>query len=267
MKLLFPTMKLLFPTAYCFLLLSGGCTTVYAQENFSADRPGFADAPDIVPSANLQIGYGFQWDKTDKVNSFQLPTGTLRYGVSPNLEWRANYALPFARNTGLQLAPLEFGMKVNMLEEQKFVPKTSGMLFVTPKGIGTPELQARYWGSSFELLVSKTILSKTLFIYNIGATWDGISPASQWNELVSLTYVPSPPLNLSLEVYHEFFEIQMPNWASDVTVSYQLTQSFQVDASAGIDLLHPANYFFNFGATYQYIPSYPKNKLLKASRL
>lgn len=142
----------------------------------SADRPGAATGPDVVPFKKVQLETGFQYDYTGE-HSILLPTAMLRVGISKFAELRLQYDGTLDSEDGntwkYSVCPLIIGTKVCVYEGNKYAPKTSLMCNLAIPSTKTLA-ETMHVAPSLYLLFQNDICDWFNIGYNLGAEWDGV---------------------------------------------------------------------------------------------
>jgi hypothetical protein len=253
--------------ALLLLLLFAG-NFVLAQEevpDIITDRPDQTESTAIVPLNMLQIETGFvsEQDET-KIAEISGTTynGTLlRYGLFKRAELRVgmDYLKESVRmkRTGQTMessgfSPLYTGLKVKMTEGKGLLPDMALLGSLTWPGAASDDLQTPYMAPALRLVFAH-ILSETLSLgYNLGAEWNGISPAVSYYYSLALGMGLTEKIGAFLESYGSVYKKAKPEHKADAGFTWLLRENLQLDVSGGIGLSKIApDHFVSFGLSWR----------------
>jgi len=248
------------------LLLAGNFAM--AQEEVPAiitDRPDQTESTAIVPVNMLQIETGFvsQQDETDiaEISGATYNGTLLRYGLFKRAELRIgmDYLRESVRmkRTGRTMetrgfSPLYTGLKVKITEEKGLLPDMALLASLTWPGAASDDFQTPYIAPALRLAFAHT-LSETLSVgYNLGAEWDGISPAVSYYYSLALGMGLTEKIGAFLESYGSMYEEAKPEHKADAGFTWMLRKNLQLDVSGGIGLSEIApDHFLSFGLSFR----------------
>jgi hypothetical protein len=231
------------------------CSFVSAQSTFSANRPGQVKNPDITPKGNFMIETGFQYGKTEGVTTYLLPAASVRYGISPTIEISLNADNIYQEeNSSFGLASNNIGSKIGICEEKGALPKITFITTIILPFAGLESLRPDHTGGVIQLAASHTIGSKAVVYANAGATWTGNDSYPIYNYVGTFYYSPFQRFWTFGEIYGFVPGEGESSIASDIGISWQAGDNFQIDLAAGIDLSDPGkNHFIQIGTAFQIV--------------
>lgn len=209
------------------------------------DRPDQTESPVTVPKKWVQLEMGFSLQQNTRTeNEFLLPTLLCKYGLSKRIELRLitsvnHFAVaqsPSGTKYETGLEPIELGTKIALVEEKKWIPKTSVLLHLAIPTFATKNLHADHVAPSFKISMQNT-LSKILGLgYNIGVEWNGFSTEPAW------IYTISPGFNIGekwyayIEVFGAVTKNEIPQHNIDGGLAFYVNDNIKLDLSSGVGL-------------------------------
>lgn len=222
---------------------------VFAQdENFTSDRPGLSDAPDLITKKTWQLATGSDISTYNHYGIYQLSQNTLKFGISNYFEARMDLSLqydPEMKTYSVQLPSV--GLKTLLLKQHKAVPKTALIAEYYPP----PLSGSQGSGFAMELCFSNGFKNGNSLYYNIGANWQQLSQPPSFNFLLGYSYSWNKKFSTFMELYLYDGSLQTVNYVADIGITYQINKRLQIDLAAGRDLVHPkGNYYLDGGLSF-----------------
>lgn len=224
-----------------------------------ADRPDQTETPAIVPRKHFQFEMGFIYEEDKQVDlmqqSFTYPTLLAKYGVNKNFELRLiiEHSGTSVKNQGNKtkirgLAPLQIGLKAKLLEEKGIVPQTSLIMHVALPGVASQGLRSNYVAPNFRLVMQHTLSENISLSYNLGAEWDGVSPASTGIYTLTSGFKLSEKWGTYIELYGFLPEQSVASHSFDGGICFYPRPNIMLDISAGFGINEYApDYFVGCG--------------------
>ncbi len=243
---------------YLFLIFASTGIFNSAQEStIQTDRPDQTESPAIIPINQLQTEIGFMFEKQNKdFQNYLSPTILWKYGLTQNMELRMITEIAtnsFKNQKNFGVVPLTFGFKVNLLEEQSMMPKTSFIGHLTTSNLGSKSFHTKHIAPSFRFLFQHSLSEKLNLGYNIGAKWNGETPDATGIYTISTAYAFSEKFGGFIELYGFLNKFQSSDHRFDGGITYLINQDFQLDASTGVGISEISpEYFFSFGVSYRF---------------
>ena len=229
-----------------FILLFAGILPAHAQlEKIDADRPDQTNGPVITPKKWLQFELGFNGQKNNSTeNEFLIPTLLTRYGISKRIEVqlitsvkRFLYSTPSGNSIYTSgLVPVQIGAKYALVEEKKWIPKTTFLLHLSIPFLASKKLQADKLAPSFVMSMQHSLTKNLSIGYNLGAQWDGFSDKPTW------IYTFSPGFNFGekwdgyVEVYGFITKDEVAQHNIDGGIAYYPNNNTKLDISSGFGI-------------------------------
>ena len=244
-----------------FLVALGGVSAnAQAPAEFSADRPGFAEATDTVPTRSFQIEGGFLVDADTAddgtVHRLLVPQTLLRVGLTQRIELRLGSDGYVWQRTGSSnassrvegLSDLVVGTKIRLREARSWRPALAIVAAVSlPTGAsaltssGADPLVKLDWSGTlpddFGLGGSLAIGSRT-----VGSDRQTTNALS-----IGLTHGLPASLDGFVEIYRLGASGDEASWTVDGGVSRLLGTRTQVDLSGGHTVNRNSHYWFVSG--------------------
>ncbi|MEO7961799.1 MAG: transporter, partial [Ginsengibacter sp.] len=134
------------------------------------------------------------------------------------------------------ILPVTVGFKTNLLQEKGIIPLTSFLGHLTLPHTGRKEFHTTYAAPAFRFAMQHTLSANITLAYNLGAEWDGESPAETY--IYSLTNGIS--ISKTLGIYGEFYGYfptqEKANHFFDCGVTYLINNNCIADFSGGFRL-------------------------------
>lgn len=235
-----------------------------AQENetvpgsINTDRPGEGtDSPFLVPLGNIQFenGFFFQYDQPDvgaEIQSFNIPTGLIRYGLLPNLELRLGYGYLYQNEDpdnefeqGIAgFDAISLGAKIFITEQKNLLPQMSLITSFTLPGTGKSQFQSNYLAPTLRLLAGHSVNDWLSITTNFDLNWNDDLTQSILGYAVSFDYSFSDNWGGFTEFYGYLPATGKNQHLFNAGFLYLITNDFQLDASAGVAFTENAPDFF-----------------------
>lgn len=201
-------MKKLFP----FFLLLVCLLSANAQTEtpaISADRPGMATGPDVMPFLKVQWETGFEgcWDGS---HSITLPTTMFRFGVTKfaeiRLEYDGTYSHIGEHEWAYGVEPLVIGTKIKIFEGYRWVPKISFLANLSIPLVRQRDLSSDqpHVAPSLYLLFQNDVTDWFNIGYNVGVEWSGVSHIPSTFLALCLGFNITDNLGAYVESYNYF---------------------------------------------------------------
>jgi hypothetical protein len=237
---------------YLAILCLLGSSIVLAQnEDFASDRPGLSDSPDLIEKNSWQIASGFDISKYNHYGIYQLSNNTLKYGINKLFEARLDFAFQYDPEQKLYgITSPALGIKSLLFRQNKWLPKTAFIFEYYPPPFSSTQQPS---GMATEICLSYNYKNGNDIYYNIGTNWIDINAVPTLNSLIGFSYEFSEKTSTFIELYLYKTSKKPLNYVSDIGITYQLNDKFQIDFSAGLDLIKPkGNLYFEGGITYNF---------------
>jgi len=251
------------PKPYALLILfTIGVGPAFAQPGkIDTDRPDQTESAFTVPKHWLQLEVGLNMQRNEATdNEFLLPTLLTKYGISKRIELRLitsvmRYRVFNANGAAVYqngVEPLEFGTKIALLEEKRWIPKTSLLFHVAIPTLASKDLQADKLAPNFRFSFQHSLTKNSALGWNLGAEWDGFNNEPGW------VYTLSPGFDLSekwyayIEAFGIVSKIGPPQHNIDGGVAYYINSNIKVDASSGFGISKAAPaWYMAIGASWR----------------
>jgi hypothetical protein len=237
---------------------------IFAQDSprITADRPDQSESSLTVPADALQIETGFIYQK-QKFSGSSVPVENdnlilaatlLRYGVSPNVEFRFSGEYFYGQNLtgefksvmqGVQ--NISLGMKINLRKDEKIFSSV-GIIVQSVIPFGNEKLRPGNFAPGVILLVDQELPDKFSFSFNAGTEKDPFIRENSFLYSGSLSYDLSGRISSFIEVYGYAYKNRAPSNYLDFGITYLFKRNIQLDFSAGNTLRGGlTDYFGGFG--------------------
>ena len=225
-------------------------------EPLEADRPDQTETPSLVPAGMFQAESGFTFQKNDassKTNS--LPSTLWKYGVNENFELRLITEFISETINGETISglnPIYLGCKIKIADEKGFRPKTSFIGHILVPKIASTAFKADYFAPKFRFVMQHTLSKKVSFSYNLGAEWDGFSPAATFIYTIASGYSFTDKLGAYIELFGFAPQNDEANHSFDGGFTYLINNNFMLDLSSGIGITDNApKHYFAIGFSFR----------------
>jgi hypothetical protein len=227
--------------------------------DISADRPGVATSPAIVPLKSFQIETGFSYEKiicreyTQETTSFN--SVLLRYGMSQSSEIRFQTDYLRVKTDSLSTTgfdPVSIGTKIGISKARGIMPKTSLLFNLLLPYFGERTFRPEEMAPSLYLLMQNEITKKTTICYNIGIEYNGGSSAPAAFAALCLGYSLTEKLSTFVESYNWFCSGSKPETYLDLGCAWIIRKNLQADISGNFNLQDIENYYMiNVGIAWR----------------
>ena len=221
-------------TFFLFFALFGITRMSFAQDApaISADRPGMATGPDVMPFLKVQLETGFEGGQIGsfRTPAFLMPTTMLRFGVTRFAELRLEYDGSLFRKHDRQwdydVQPLVIGTKVKIFEGYKWVPKVS-LLANLAIPLRKPEVYSDGYlphvAPSLYLLFQNDVTDWFNIGYNVGAEWSGDSHIPSTFLALCLGFNITDNFGAFVESYNYFTRYGKGNTEAECNLDFGFT--------------------------------------------
>lgn len=228
-----------------------------AQDDFTADRPGYINSVDVLPKGRWQweTAVGYERDKIEEpaTTTWTVNTSTLRWGFSDMAELRLQGSYLQSSCDGEHyggFSDLAVGTKVRLIEGEKAVPTISflGNLFI-PGGSDHNYLP-EHVGGQMALVFCNQLSSWCYLSYEGNLTWmDSNRPTLLYG--ASLCFDVSDRISLLVDEYNINTDEGTDCW-TELGAAYQLSPRLQLDIATDLNLQHLSKYCsLSLGVSWQ----------------
>lgn len=226
-------------------------------QTIETDRPDQTESTSIVPAGFLQLESGFSYEKfNEEIKNFAHPTVLWRLGLNDNVELRLQTELLSETISGQNstgLAPIVFGFKAKLIDEQKLVPSVSFVGHLASAKWASPDFQTTYWTPSFRFLFQHSLSPKLNLSYNLGAEWNGETPDATAIYTLATSYAITERLSSFAEFYGFLNQYSSADHRIDSGLTYLVNDDLLIDLSAGLGLSEISpQYFLATGISYRF---------------
>lgn len=227
------------------LLLTLVSTIAFAQNTFTADRPGNTISAFNIPTGSFQLEAGFNYlgpligDDDDIDRLYSLPTVMLRYGVLNFLELRLENSYQIFDShfypTEKGLANFKLSFKINLRKNQSHTTNYAFIGFVTLPNEDSPIAYGDFTGGLI-FAVNHQWCETLSSAFNVGAMRDA---AEEYHLQASFSTSKAINKNVSIfaEVYADSYEPEYEDSRIDINynigAAYLINEKLQLDAFYG----------------------------------
>jgi hypothetical protein len=229
------------------------------------DRPDQTESSAVVPRKSLQLEAGFVFsmdeDAQIKDKSIIYNTTLLRFGLLDNLELRLGgfYASheTLDKETDITqslhgFGPLYTGIKVQVARESGLLPEIAFLAGLALPFTANEAFRSSSTAGGMRFSLSHTLSERFSLGYNLGAEWNGDSPAPAYFYSIALGFAISGNAGTYLEFFGLLPEEEPQSHLFDAGFTYLVRPNLQLDVSGGIGLQEEAlDYFLGFGVSYR----------------
>jgi len=260
--------KLTFLIFIMVVLLSNMIIAQKKTEDLVTDRPDQTESAVTVPLGTLQIENGFSFERltiTAGGSELQFSTSSfssllLRYGISESVELRAtgeilseNQKFGNSENSHTGLGGFMLGAKIRLASGNEKIPDMALLMHVGLP-IGDENFRPGKLEPEVIFAIAQDLSDQYSIGFNVGTSWN--TDADFWS------FIYSSALGISLservggfvELYGDFSSISSPVHKFDTGLTYLITKTFQLDCSAGINLIGEHKFWFISGGFTIRIP-------------
>ncbi|MEP6595917.1 MAG: transporter [Ginsengibacter sp.] len=226
------------------------CKTNNAQdEPIDTDRPDQTESVNLVPKKWLQFEMGFNVQENEKnIHEYLTPTLLSKYGLGNKIELRlitsvitnSYLSIPGGTVNKTGLEPVEIGAKISLLQEKRWIPKTSFLFHFAIPGFASKANNINLIAPNFRLILQKSVLKNFALGCNVGGEWDGEDRSPAY------IYTFSPGLNFAdkwygyIEAFGVIKKNNLSQHSIDGGLAYNITNNLKVDISSGFGITKPA---------------------------
>lgn len=224
----------------------------YAQDtDFSADRPGLSDAPDIISKGSWQIETGIDLSKYNHFGQWQIPEATLRYGINKFLEPRLDFGGQFdPSHKAYSVNPFALGIKTSITDQKKWIPQVSYIVEIYQPHFNNIKGPI---GLGMEFCLNNNLKNNDKIYYNAGLDWNDVKMAAIINALLGYNHEINNIWQVFGEIYFYSSKAKPYNFVTDAGTTCQVSKSLQLDFSFGIDIIKPqGNLYSEIGFSYNF---------------
>lgn len=236
-----------------FIFFCCFCVIANSQDKIDTDRPDQTESAYTIPKGWIQFEMGFNQQKNTSLESESFyPTLLSKYGITKGLEFRCITTMKSesvkvmgsVKNKISGLEPVQLGAKVALLEEKKWIPKTSLIFHFAIPNTGSSAFNINKVAPNFRFTMQNGISKTVALGYNLGAEWDGVSNDP------SYIYTFAPGCNISenwygyIEAFGEIKKSQAPQHSIDGGIAYYVNNNFKLDLSSGFGLTTAAQQWY-----------------------
>ena len=212
-------------------------------EKIDPERPDQTESPDLVAKNIFQAEFGFNKENSSGRNYDLLyPTALFKYGLK-KIELRVETVVRSSyehlipnpvRESGLD--PVTIGFKTGLLQEKKFIPKTSLIASFGIPVFASKRFRADHVAPSIKLVMSNTLGDHADLSYNFGAEWDGFSSTPDWLYTLSQSFSFAKSWTSYIEVFGLMRKNGSPMHSVDAGIGYCISNDTKVDLSGGLGI-------------------------------
>lgn len=222
------------------------------------DRPDQTEASALVPKGGLQVETGFVYEKdvneSVTIRNLTYATSLIKYGVNDYFELRfiteflgSEIQVDNETEKVNGFGPLALGVKIKLADEKGFWPQAALIGHLNLRS-GSTQFEPEYTAGDFRFTLAHTLGDRFSLSYNLGAEWDGESPAAAFLYTLSLGYTATDRIGAYIECYSFFPEEDKADHRFDAGLTFKFSPVVQLDISGGIGLSKNApDYFFGTG--------------------
>ena len=223
-------------------MISASLAVMAQEEEFTADRPGASTGPATVGRGVIQLEQGVQYDGVgDGYGQFTFSNTLLRYGLFDGVELRlGGDALIHHTYDKWQpaFAGLAVGTKISCFEGRGAIPAISVLADFAIPGTAGNGFETEHFTPSLYLLFENSVNDWLSIGYNVGAEWDGSTPAPTTFVALCLGFSISERLGCFAESYN-YFGKAGNSYCADLGFNYMVGERVQLDVAANLDVCNP----------------------------
>lgn len=229
------------------------------------DRPDRVESSVTVPHKSLQIETGCLYEHSEddllETSSFLYNSTLLRYGLLENLELRLGVEYEDSKTLIKEtdeesslsgLLPLSIGVKVNITEQDGFIPEMALLSHLALPNTGLEDFQSETLTPDMILSMSYELSPKLSTGVNVGAEWnDGSSKAAgvySWVFGIAL----NDKAGAFIETYGSFAKDEDFENGIDGGLTYLIRPNLQIDIAGGFAVTENLpDYFIGAGLSFR----------------
>lgn len=234
-------------------ILTAFSVSAQEQAEFTADRPGASTGPSVVGHKVIQLEQGVQYDGDGGKGQFTFSSTLLRYGLFENMELRlgGDGLIHYENGWKPAFSGLSIGTKIKCYEGKGAIPAISVLADFAIPYTASKGFETEHFAPSLYLLFDNPINDWFSIGYNVGAEWNGSTPAPTAFVAVCLGFSVTERLGCFAESYNYFNKLGNI-YAVDFGLNYMVARRVQLDLAANLDLLHPKQaWAISFGVAWQ----------------
>lgn len=224
------------------IMISASLAGLAQEVEFTADRPGASTGPATVWRGAIQLEQGIQYDGIgDGYGQFTFSNTLLRYGLFDGVELRlGGDALIHHTYDKWQpaFAGLAVGAKISCFEGRGAIPAISVLADFAIPGTAGNGFETEHLAPSLYLLFENSVNDWLSIGYNVGAEWDGSTPAPTTFVALCLGFSISERLGCFAESYN-YFGKAGNSYCADFGLNYMAGERVQLDVAANLDVCNP----------------------------
>ncbi|WP_264565954.1 transporter [Flavobacterium sp. N3904] len=225
--------------------------------SIQTDRPDQTECPFIVPQNYFQLENGLSFEQIDaNTNQIVAPTILTRFGINDHFELRltTEYIVNTEiSNTVSGISPIYVGFKTRLFEEKGIIPVTSFIGQIMLPKMASRQFQTTNYAPEFRFTMQHTLSSKQTLSYNMGAEWDGETPAATFLYTLTTGYSFTEKIGGYIEFYGFFPQFEKPDNRFDAGFTYLINPNQQLDLSGGISLSKTSpDYYVSVGYSFRF---------------
>ena len=234
-------------------ILTAFSVSAQEQAEFTADRPGASTGPSVVGHKVIQLEQGVQYDGDGSKGQFTFSSTLLRYGLFENMELRlgGDGLIHYENGWKPAFSGLSIGTKIKCYEGKGAIPAISVLADFAIPYTASKGFETEHFAPSLYLLFDNPVNDWFSIGYNVGAEWNGSTPAPTAFVAVCLGFSATERLGCFAESYNYFNKLGNI-YAVDFGLNYMVARRIQLDLAANLDLLHPKQaWSISFGVAWQ----------------
>ena len=224
------------------IMISASLAVMAQDVEFTADRPGASTGPATVWRGVIQLEQGVQYDGVgDGYGQFTFSNTLFRYGLFDGVELRlGGDALIHHTYDNWQpaFAGLTVGTKISCFEGRGAIPAISVLADFAIPGTAGNGFETEHLAPSLYLLFENSVNNWLSIGYNVGAEWDGSTPAPTTFVALCLGFSVSERLGCFAESYN-YFGKAGNSYCADFGLNYMAGERVQLDVAANLDVCNP----------------------------
>lgn len=228
------------------------------KEEMNVDLPDETEETDLVQPGQLQIESAFLMNHYKNDKRSYIGQGMVRYGVSERLELRLLVEDGRGRDRYLDKTvqstyPLAASAKVSLVKDKKGLPDISFVSYVKLPFTSHTSEQKRYWSPIFLAAFQNKLGEKWKLEYNAGVQQEAFGTNWSWLANASLHYKLLQPLEVFVEYYAQYQQLEAPQHNAGGGVAWQINDMLEVYVAGGSTVHYEEpNWFTNGGIAVRF---------------
>ena len=227
------------------------CSSVVAQSQITADRPGSSTGTSIVLPERLIVETGLYYqNQNNSIETFSYNNTTLRCGMMKDIEFRiSSDYIKLGNVTGFM--PFTIGLKTLIYNGVDAIPAISILFNLKLPILAKKEFSVENLNPSTFLLMNSKLNDKFNLLLNLGIIGDDKNFMETKFLSLNLSYAISNTFGVYVENYN-YFSMYNPNQSAFSTgTTFLIKKNTQLDASLNCDVLKPSKlYSFSLGVSH-----------------